>query len=46
MDINHLERFKNVIGSGKTAIGAVITLSDLAVCECASASHLRRHHLS
>ena len=35
MDINHLERFKNVIGSGKTAIGAVITLSDLAVCECA-----------
>ena len=35
MEINHLDKFKNTIASGKTAIGAVITLSDLAVCECA-----------
>ena len=35
MDINHLERFKSTIASGKTAIGAVVTLSDLAVSECA-----------
>ncbi len=35
MEINNLERFKNTIASGKTAIGAVITLDDLAVSECA-----------
>ena len=35
MDINHLEKFKNTIASGKTALGAVISLSDMAVCECA-----------
>ena len=35
MEINHLEKFKSTIASGKTAIGAVISLSDFAVCECA-----------
>ena len=35
MQINHLEKFKSTIAAGKTAIGAVITLSDMAVSECA-----------
>ena len=35
MQINHLEKFKSTIATGKTAIGAVITLSDMAVSECA-----------
>ena len=35
MQINHLDKFKSTIASGKTAIGAVVTLSDLAVSECA-----------
>lgn len=36
MQINNLENFKATIASGKTALGAVITLSDLAVSECAA----------
>ena len=35
MEINHLERIRFTIASGKTAIGAVVTLSDMAVSECA-----------
>ena len=35
MEINHLDRFKQTIASGKTALGAVVSLSDMAVCECA-----------
>ena len=35
MDINHLERFKSTVAAGKTAVGAVVTLDDLAVSECA-----------
>ena len=35
MQINNLEKFKSTIASGKTAIGAVVTLTDLAVSECA-----------
>ena len=35
MEINHLDRFKKTIASGKTAIGAVVTLDDLTVSECA-----------
>ena len=36
MQINNLEKFKSTIASGKTAIGAVVTLTDLAVSECAA----------
>ena len=35
MNINHLDKFRNTLASGKTAIGAVVTLSDMAVSECA-----------
>ena len=35
MEINHLDRFKKTIASGNTAIGAVVTLTDMAVSECA-----------
>ena len=35
MEINHLTRFRSTLAAGKTAIGAVVTLSDLAVSECA-----------
>ena len=35
MEINNLEKFKNTIASGKTALGAVVSLSDMAVSECA-----------
>ena len=35
MEINHLDRFKKTIASGKTAIGAVVSLDDYAVSECA-----------
>ena len=35
MQINNLEKFKSTIASGKTAIGAVVTLTDLSVSECA-----------
>lgn len=36
MKINNLEKFKETVASGKTAMGAVITLSDLTVSECAA----------
>lgn len=35
MEINHLERFRATVNAGKTAIGAVVTLDDSAVSECA-----------
>ena len=35
MRINHLEDFKKTVVSGKVAIGAVVTLSDFAISECA-----------
>lgn len=35
MQINHLEDFRNKVSAGKIAVGAVITLSDMAVSECA-----------
>ena len=38
--INNLERFRQTITSGKTAIGAVVTLSDFTVSECAGDSGL------